>query len=253
MDRFAGKTVLVIGASAGIGAGIARRLAAEGADVHVSARRRERLEDLAEEIRTAGGAATPHECDVAKAGSVANLFASVARRTDAIDAVVNTSAVLWLEPFATQDEEHWRAMLATNLAGAICVTQHALAHMLPREKGHILHLTSTAANLAIPYLAIYSTTKAGLAHFLSAMRGEYGASGVRFTELQIGNTSGTEGGGAAAHPPSEEAVRHIMRWTGAPAMMRVDDVVDAAVYALSTPEHVRLDKIVLREIAEMPT
>jgi NADP-dependent 3-hydroxy acid dehydrogenase YdfG len=253
MERFAGKTVLVIGASAGIGAGMARRLAAEGADVHVSARRRERLDELAGEVRKAGGSATAHECDVTDGRSVANLFASVARRSDAIDAVVNTSAVLWLEPFATQDEEHWRTMLATNLAGAICVTQHALAHMLPREAGHIIHLTSTAGHLAIPYLAIYSTTKAGLSHFLSAMRGEYGASGVRFTELQIGNTSGTEGGGAVFRPPTEEATRHILRWTGAPAMMHVDDVVDAALYALSTPQHVRLDKIVLREIAEMPT
>jgi NADP-dependent 3-hydroxy acid dehydrogenase YdfG len=253
MARFAGKKVLVIGASAGIGAGLARRLGAEGADVHLAARRLEKLAEHVDAIRAAGGSATAHACDVASSSSVAELFAAVARDGVPLDAMVNTSAVLWLEPFATQSEEVWRTMLAVNLAGAICATQHALAHMLPRERGHVIHVTSTAATLAIPYLTVYSTTKAGLSHFLAALRGEYGKSGVRFTELQIGNTGGTEGGGVATRRTPEEALLSIMRWTGAPAMMGVDDVVEAALYALSTPDHVRLDRIVLREIAEMPT
>jgi len=253
MAGFSGKKILVIGASAGIGAGLARRLATDGADVHLAARRGDKLAAHVAAIRAAGGTATAHECDIASGASVAELFAAVARDGLALDALVNTSAVLWLEPFATQSEDTWRTMIAVNLSGAICATQHALAHMLPNERGHVLHVTSTAAALAIPYLAIYSATKAGLGHFLAALRGEYGRSGVRFTELQIGNTAGTEGGGAAARPPGEEAIRQIMRWTGAPEMMAIDDVVEAAVYALSTPPHVRLDRIVLREIAEMPT
>ncbi|MEW6268332.1 MAG: SDR family oxidoreductase [Thermodesulfobacteriota bacterium] len=253
MARMSGKKVLVIGASAGIGAGLARRLGAEGATVHVAARRRDKLDEMAEEIRAAGGSATAHECDIASSSSVAELFSAVGRDGEPLDAMINTSAVLWLEPFATQSEETWRTMLAVNLAGAICATQHALAHMLPRERGHVIHVTSTAAALAIPCLTIYSTTKAGLSHFLAALRGEYGRSGVRFTEVQIGNTAGTEGGGMVSRLPSEESMRSILRWTGAPAMMQVDDVVEAVLYALSTPEHVRLDRLVLREIAEMPT
>jgi NADP-dependent 3-hydroxy acid dehydrogenase YdfG len=253
MPGFAGKKILVIGASAGIGAGVARRLAAEGADVHLAARRAGKLAEHVAAIRAAGGSATAHECDVASGESVAELFAAVARDGAPLDAMVNTSAVLWLEPFATQSEDVWRTMIAVNLSGAICATQHALAHMLPNERGHVLHVTSTAGALAIPYLAVYSTTKAGLGHFLAALRGEYGRSGVRFTELQIGNTAGTEGGGAAAHPPGEEAIKQIMRWTGAPEMMGVEDVVDAIVWALASPPNVRLDRIVLRELAEIPT
>lgn len=253
MAAFEGKKMLVIGASAGVGAGIARRLAADGADVHLAARRRDRLEEHVAAIRDAGGRATAHACDLASGASVAELFAAVARDGEPLDALINTAAVLWLEPFATQEEAAWRTMLEVNLAGAICATQHALAHMLPRERGHVLHVTSTAAALAIPYLAVYSTTKAALGHFLAALRGEYGKSGVRFTELQIGNTSGTEGGGVAARPPKEDGIKSIMRWTGAPSMMEVADVVEAAVYALSTPPHVRLDRIVLRETAEIPT
>jgi NADP-dependent 3-hydroxy acid dehydrogenase YdfG len=253
MAGFSGRKILVIGASAGIGAAIARRLAAEGADVHLAARRCDKLAAHVEEIRTAGGSAAAHECDLASGPSVAELFAAVARDGVPLDAMVNTAAVLWLEPFATQTEEAWRTMIAINLSGAICATQHALAHMLPLERGQILHVTSTAGGLAIPYLAVYSATKAALGHFLSAMRGEYGKSGVRFTELQIGNTGGTEGGGVASRPPGEDGIRSIMRWTGAPEMMKVDDVVEAALYALSTPPTVRLDRIVLREIAEIPT
>jgi NADP-dependent 3-hydroxy acid dehydrogenase YdfG len=221
--------------------------------VHLAARRGDKLTEHVGAIRAAGGLATAHECDIASGESVAELFAAVARDGAPLDAMVNTSAVLWLEPFATQSEDAWRTMIAVNLSGAICATQHALAHMLPREQGHILHVTSTAGALAIPYLTVYSTTKAGLGHFLAALRGEYGKSGVRFTELQIGNTAGTEGGGVASRPPKEDGIRQIMRWTGAPEMMAIDDVVEAAVYALSTSPRVRLDRIVLREIAEMPT
>ena len=249
----AGKKVLVIGASAGIGAGIARRAAAEAADVHLAARRIDKLAEHVEAIRSAGGKATAHACDLESGASVAALFESVARDGEPLDAMINTAAMLWCEPFATQTEDAWRTMIAINLAGAISATQHALAHMLPRESGHIVHVTSTAGALAIPYLSVYSATKAGLAHFLTAMRGEYGRSGVRFTDLQIGNTGGTEGGGVVHHPPGEDGIRSIMRWTGAPAMMNVDDVVAAAMYALSTPPTVRLDRIVIREVAEIPT
>lgn len=253
MGFLAGRKVLVIGASAGIGAGIARRAAAEGADTHLAARRADKLAEHVAAIRAAGGRATAHACDLESGDSVAALFEAVARDGAPLDAMINTAAALWCEPFATQSEHAWRTMLAINLGGAICATQHALAHMLPRGSGHVVHVTSTAGALAIPYLSVYSTTKAALAHFLTAMRGEYGRSGVRFTELQIGNTGGTEGGGVVERPPGEDGIRSIMRWTGAPSMMEVDDVVGAAMYALSTPPRVRLDRIVIREVAEIPT
>lgn len=247
------RSVIVVGASAGIGAGIARRLAARGDRVHLAARRGEKLAGEVAAIRAAGGTATAHSCDITDGGSTAALFASVAASDGAIDAVVNSAAVLWVEPFAKQAESSWQSMIATNLAGAIRVTQQALLHMLPRASGHVLHLTSTAATLAIPNLAVYSATKAGLAHFLAALRGEYGTSGVRFTELQIGNTGGTEGGGQAAREVTMEAIEPILRWTGAPEMMKVDDVAAAVEWALASPAHLRLDRIVLRERAGIPT
>jgi 3-hydroxy acid dehydrogenase/malonic semialdehyde reductase len=247
------KTILVTGASAGIGAALARRLGAEGARVHLAARRADKLDSHVAAIRATGASATPHACDITDDASVAELFAAIERAGHPLDAVVNTAAVLWLEPFHEQAEASWQAMLATNLGGAIRITQRALGQMLPRKAGHIVHLTSTAGNLAIPYLAVYSATKAGLAQFLAALRGEYGASGVRFTELQIGNTAGTEGGGQAFRQTTADMARQIMRWTGAPEMMAVDVVVDAIVWALQSPPTVRLDRIVLREHAEIPT
>ncbi|MEI8358991.1 MAG: SDR family oxidoreductase [Deltaproteobacteria bacterium] len=247
------RTVVVTGASAGIGAEIARRLAAGGDRVHLAARRADKLGALAATIRADGGEAVAHACDIGDAASTKALFDTVAASDGRIDALVNSAAVLWLEDFASLAEADWEAMLATNLGGAIRVTQQALAHMLPRDAGHILHLTSTAADLALPGLAVYSATKAGVRQLLAALRGEYGKTGVRFTDLQIGNTAGTEGGGQALRPMNGDAARHILRWTGAPEMMRTQDVADTVAWALSTPPSVRLDRIVLRERAEIPT
>jgi NADP-dependent 3-hydroxy acid dehydrogenase YdfG len=253
MNRFDGKTFVVTGASTGIGAALAGRLADEGAIVHLAARRRAQLDEHAAAIRARGGRAVAHPCDVADARSVRALFDAVTADGGQVDGLINTAAILWLERFVDQSEEHWRDILEINLHGAIRVTQHALARMLPRKCGHIVHVTSTAGALAIPHLAIYSTTKAALAHFLTAMRGEYGLSGVRFTELQIGNTGGTEGGGAIHQTFSEESVQSLLRWTGIPSLLNPEDVIEAAVWALATPPHVRIDRIVIRELAEIPT
>lgn len=253
MGKFSGKTMLVVGASVGIGAGVAQRLAAEGATVHAAARRRDAIEAWAAD---SPGTVHAHACDVTSSESVAALFAAVESAGAPLDALIGTAAVLWYSPFATQPEEEWVRMLETNLLGSIRVTQAALRGMLQRDAGHILHVTSTAAGLAIPHLAIYSAGKAGLAHFLTALRGEYGSSGVRLTEMHIGNTGGTEGGGVIARefdPERMASIDSIARWTGMPAMMTVDEVVDSVVYALGTPAHLRLDKIVLREKADIPT
>jgi len=251
MATFKGKTVLVVGASSGVGAALARRLATEGANVHLAARRHDRLEEQVQAIRTAGGSATGHACDIASGDQVAALFVELERGGVALDAMVSTAAVVSFERFAVQPEARWREMLAINLGGAIAVTQHALRQMLPRERGHIVHITSVAGTLAIPGLAIYSTSKAGLSHFLDAMRGEYGKSGVRFTEIEIGNTAGTDAGRDTVL--TEYFATMVQRWTGAPAMLEVDEVVDAVIYAMSTPERARIDHIVLRELAEIPT
>ncbi len=253
MGRFDDRTILVIGASAGIGAALGQRLAAEGACVYLAARRVERLKEIVSAIETAGGRAHAHACDLADADSTAALFRTLERDGVVLDAIVNTAAVLWVEPFVDQVEDRWNRMLATNLGGAMRVTQHALRAMLPRDAGHILHLTSTAAGLPIPMLAVYSATKAGLSHFLAALRGEYGRSRVRFTELRIGNTGGTEAGGAAEAGITAEAGAQLMRWTGLPEMLAVEDVVEAALFILASPPHVRLDLLVVRERAEIPT
>ena len=253
MGIFSGKNFLVVGASVGIGAGIARRLAQEGAKVHAAARRVDAIQAYADDCE---GTIIAHACDVSDPQSVETMFAAIRSSGEPLDALVGTAAVLWFAPFAQQPEDQWVTMLETNLLGSIRVTQAALQDMLLRDSGHILHITSTAAGLAIPHLAIYSTGKAGLSHFLTALRGEYGTSGVRFTEMHIGNVGGTEGGGAAVRefdPGLMASVEEISRWTGAPEMMRVEDVVEAVVYALGSSPRVRLDKIVLREKANIPT
>lgn len=257
MPQFAGKNAVIVGASSGIGAAIGVALARHGARVTFGARRRDQAEQQAAIARASAqesgsqGHAQACRCDLTNSSSISE-FLRVAASEAPIDMIVNAAAVLYIGAFSDQAESDWRAMIDTNLSGAIALTQASLREMLPKGHGHIVHVTSTTAAVPIPHLAVYSVTKAALSHFLAAMRGEYGTSGVRFTELQIGNTGGTEAGGSLTRPVSMEAYESLARWTGVPTVMNLDEVVQAALWALSTPTTVRLDKIVLREPANIP-
>jgi short-subunit dehydrogenase len=179
-----GATALVTGASSGIGASIARALAAAGARVALVARRRDRLETLAGEIPNGAAAAFP--CDVRDPAAVAATVAAVDARLGAIDVLVNNAGVGRYLAFLDTPPEDVAAVFETNLHAALGFTRAVLPGMLARRRGHLVNVASIAARIGSRHHTIYCASKFALAGFSESLVYELDGTGVGVTLVNPG-------------------------------------------------------------------
>jgi citronellol/citronellal dehydrogenase len=209
-----GKVALVTGASRGIGAAIARRLASEGAHVAISARTLEpdqrykgSLQETAEEITLAGGTVTTLKGDLAKADDRARLITDTVAAFGPIDILVNNAAVTFFLPFADFPEKRFDLMFDVQVKAPYQLSQAVWPSMVERGGGHILNISSRAGIHAVgpPYMklfedggfTVYGMVKAALNRFTSALAAEGYRHGVRVNSLSPWDNVATEG--ATAH------------------------------------------------------
>ncbi|MEZ5169994.1 MAG: SDR family oxidoreductase [Acidimicrobiia bacterium] len=247
-----GHTAVVVGASSGMGCGVVRYLATEGANVLAAARRADRLDELVGSLAGVAGSVTAIPADVTLRRDVDSLFERAEAADPPFDIVVNTAGAVAYSDFVEQSEDDWEMLIATNLTGSLRVSQAALRHLLPRDTGRIVHVTSVAATTPVPGMAVYCATKAAVSQFLSALRGEIGTTGVRVTEFEVGATEGTEMG-RGIHDRSETMMERMVRFAGAEHRMTVEDVAATVVAVLEAPRGSRVDHIRLREPSDIPT
>jgi short-subunit dehydrogenase len=185
-DRFAGKVVIVTGASAGIGSAVARRFAAEGATVALVARGRDALEWVAGEIRGTGGEAHAYPADVRDHGACAALLAAVAERFGGIDVLVNNAGANQRGPVEAQDPAALAQIIDVNLTAPIVLTRLALPHLRRRERAAIVNVASIAGQIPVAHEAAYSASKSGLRAFTFALREELEGSGITVSAVSPG-------------------------------------------------------------------
>ncbi|PRD43736.1 oxidoreductase [Phyllobacterium phragmitis] len=192
MKRLEGKTAIVTGASKGIGAGIARELAAEGARVVVNyASSRKGADDVVAAITEAGGQAIAVQASVANGEDVKRLFAETLSAFGRLDILVNNAAVYGQTALDAITVEEFRRQFDTNVLGVIQTIQEAARHFGP-SGGSIVNIGSIDSVRAVPGMAVYSATKGALDCLTRAFAAELGSRGIRVNTLAPGGTH-TEG------------------------------------------------------------
>ncbi len=200
MSRWQGKWALVTGASAGIGAELARQLAAGGAHLLLTARRKDRLEQLAEELRSRHGATVAvFTADLGQPGAPEAIFGYTSGKGIEVELLVNNAGFGAYGEFTRIPLERQLEMVQVNISAVIHLTYVYLPGMLERRHGDILILASTAGFQAVPYISTYAATKSFDLFFAEALAEEVRPRGVHVCALCPGATS-TEFQNVAGQP-----------------------------------------------------
>jgi NADP-dependent 3-hydroxy acid dehydrogenase YdfG len=166
------KTILVTGASGGIGEGIARELAAHGAKVLLGARRRDRVEAISADIREAGGTAEAHVLDVTDRTSMADFAQAALDRWGRIDVLVNNAGVMPLSPLSAGKQDEWERMVDVNIKGVLWGIGAVLPIMERQGSGQIINIGSIGALHVVPTAAVYCATKFAVRAISDGLRQE---------------------------------------------------------------------------------
>ena len=246
----AGRVGVVTGASSGIGAAVARALAAEGMAVVIGARRADRLAEVAASIRAAGGAVEAVPTDMREEAQVERLIEAAGAR-GRLDALVNNAAIGHVRTVVDGRSEEWRAVFDTNVLGTLVACRAALRHMLPCGAGDIVNMTSASAHEAWPYLAPYAASKAAVHTLSRALRAEVAPLGIRVMTVEIHNVA-TEFGRNFDPELLPAATR---RWTELgllnpdTPLLSPEDVARAVVFQLEQPARASIHTLTIRSRA----
>jgi NAD(P)-dependent dehydrogenase (short-subunit alcohol dehydrogenase family) len=176
----AGKTVIVTGASSGIGWATALAFAEKGAKVAVCARRAEKLAELGKLIRSKGADCLELTCDVSKREDAKRTVAAVVEAWGGVDILVNNAGMNEYRLFEELELDEAETIVRTNLLGPMYLVHEALPSLKTR-RGHVVNVSSAAGLRGFPYMAAYSASKWGLIGFTEALRAELRSSGVTLT------------------------------------------------------------------------
>ena len=228
MFRLDGKTALVTGASQGIGEGIARLLARQGARVVLAARTEDKLKKLAAEIDAGGGCARPLALDVAQPESFAERLKSLPEDFAAIDILVNNAGITADNLLARMSLEDWNRVLNTNLTGSFALSKEVLRGMMKRRWGRIINVSSVVGLMGNAGQANYAAAKAGLIGLTKSLARELGSRNITVNAVAPGYITT-----AMTDKLTDQAREEL---TGAIALKRlgtVDDVASAVLYLAS--------------------
>lgn len=231
--------VLVTGASAGFGAAIARRFAADGARVIATARRGERLEALAAEL---GPTLLPLVLDVRDRAAVEAALAGLPAEFAAVDLLVNNAGLaLGLEPAHRADLNDWEQMVDTNIKGLMYLTRAVLPGMVARGRGHVVNLGSVAGEWPYPGGNVYGGSKAFVRQFSLNLLADLVGTPVRVSNIEPGLCGGTEFSSVRFHGDDARAAKVYENTTP----LSAEDIADTVHWVASRPAHVNINTLSL--------
>jgi 3-oxoacyl-[acyl-carrier protein] reductase len=226
-----GKVAVVTGASKGIGAGIAKGLAAAGAAVVVNyASSKEGADRVVAEITGKGGQAIAIQADVSKAADVRRLFKETTQAFGSLDVLVNNAGVYEFHPLEAVTEDEFHREFNTNVLGLILATQEAVKHF-PPEGGSVINISSVASLNATPMSVVYSATKSAADSITRVLAKELGPRNIRVNSINPGGVE-TEGVHSAGIAGSDFA-KQMVAQTPLGRFGQPEDIAPIAVFLAS--------------------
>ena len=235
-----GRVAAVTGASSGIGAATAEALSAAGATVALAARRRDRLEEVAENLE---GPVSVHEVDITDEAQARGFVEAAHSEHGGLHALVNNAGLMLLGPAGEADTSQWRQMIDVNLWGLLICTHAALPLIASSGGGDIVNVSSVAGRRAAAGAAVYNMTKFGVHAFSEALRQEALHQGVRVTVVAPGMVD-TELQGHNTNPLVQQAMAKAREQIG--EALHPEDIAEAIVHAVTRPAHVCVNEVVVR-------
>ena len=235
------KTVLITGATSGIGLACARRFAQNGDRLILNGRNAQRLADIQAELQ-AGGTEVLTLCfDVRDREAATAGIRSLTRDWQGIDVLVNNAGLaLGLEPEYEGSEEDWETMIDTNIKGLLTMTRLVVPGMIERGRGHVINVGSVAGDAAYAGGAVYCATKAAVKALTDGLRIDVAGTPIRVTNLKPGLVE-TNFSRTRFHGDEDRAARVYQGITP----LTGDDIADVAVYAANALEHVQIAEVLI--------
>jgi 3-oxoacyl-[acyl-carrier protein] reductase len=231
MGKLTGKVAVVTGASKGIGAGIAKALAAAGAQVVVNyASSKEGADRVVREIVEQDGKAVAIQANVAKAAEVARLFDQTKAHFGKVDVLVNNAGVFRFAPLEQTTEQEFHREFGTNVLGPILATQAALP-LFPAEGGAVINVSSVVSELGMPGSVVYASTKGALDTVTQVLATELAARKIRVNAISPGGVE-TEGFHATGFAGGEFEKQMVAR-TALGRLGQPEDIARVAVFLAS--------------------
>ncbi|WP_276356431.1 SDR family oxidoreductase [Cohnella caldifontis] len=242
MTALDGKTVIITGASSGIGEATARELARGGANVVIGARRVEKLDALASAIRKEGGSVAVQQLDVTELPQMQTIVELAMNRFGRLDAIVNNAGVMPLSPLAALKIEEWNRMIDVNIRGVL----HGIAAGLPVMKeqgfGQFVNVASIAAYSVSPMASVYSATKYAVRALTDGLRQEVAGQGIRVTLVSPGVTE-SELADSITDNGARERMKEFRR-----IALPASAIARAIAYAIEQPANVDVNELVVRPV-----
>ncbi len=245
MSDLTGKTVLISGASSGIGRATALALAGAGASVMLTARRKERLEDLKREIEARRGRAALAVTDVTRPDQFRRAAEAAVERFGRVDILFNNAGVMPLSYMAKGKLDEWHHMVDVNIKGILNGIAAVLPLFLEQGEGHLINVSSVAGHVVFPGSAVYSGTKFAVRAITEGLRMElHPGTRIRVSLISPGAVS-TE----LADSITDEDV--LDGWKQNPVTpMDPERIAKAILFAVSQPQEVDVSEIVVRPVSQ---
>jgi len=240
-----GKVVVITGASSGLGAATARLLAAQGASVVLGARRAERLESLAKEIKADGGKALAVATDVTDRSQVQKLVDAAVKEFGRVDVMLNNAGLMPLAPLERLKTDEWDQMIDVNFKGTLNGIAAALPHMKKQKSGQIINVSSVYGHKVGPGAAVYCATKFAVRALSEGLRQEVKPYNIRTTVISPGAVA-TELLDHISEKDIADNVREHVNEIAIPA----DSFARMVSFAISQPEDVDVNEILFRPTAQ---